>query len=318
MEPLKRARAAFLPGKRSAGPDPGAGRPEVAGIDIHWLFESSIVRLNRWHCRETATGLTGEREQFWRVIGFVHAGAYELLSPRGTVLVDPIKVAFLNPFEAYRTRHPCGCGDHGSSLIVREDVLREIVARRRPDLGDSAAGLFPKPAGPCPNGAFLRHRSLLRRLEAGEGTDPLQAEETALGVAAEIVAAALAPRRHRPLPPRRSHHRDLAEDLRRLLGRRFREPVRLAGLSRELGTSPFHLCRVFREETGLSIHGYLTRLRLRSAVEALARGEKDLSGLAFDLGFSSHSHFAHSFRREFGFPPSAFRRSRSDALGAGF
>ncbi|HEV8337010.1 MAG TPA: hypothetical protein VGR67_11370 [Candidatus Polarisedimenticolia bacterium] len=165
MEPLKRARAAFLPGKRSAAPDPAAGRPEVAGIDLRWLFESSIVRLNRWHCRETATGLTGERQQFWRVIGFVHAGAYELLSPRGTVLVDPIKVAFLNPFEAYRTRHPCGCGDHGSPMIVREDVLREIVARRRPDLGDSAAGPFPKPAGPCPNGAFLRHRSLLRRLD---------------------------------------------------------------------------------------------------------------------------------------------------------
>lgn len=292
-------------------------REEVAGIDIRWLFESPIVRLNRWRCRETTTGLTGERQQLWSVIGFVHGGAYELRSPRGNVLVDPMKVAFLNSFEAYQTRHPCGCGDHGSSLIVRQDVLREIVSRHQPDLRDPAKASFLKAAGPCPTRAFLRYRRLLDRLESGDGADPLQTEEAALEVAAEIVAACFSaePASSRD---RRDSRRDLAEDLRRLLGRTFREPVRLAHLSRELETSPFHLCRVFRVETGLSIHRYLIRLRLRAAVEALGRGEKDLSGLAYDLGFSSHSHFTSSFRREFGVPPSRFRSFPADSVRARF
>ena len=293
-------------------------RKDVTGIDIHWLFESSTVRLNRWRCHETATGLTGERWQFWSVIGFVHAGAYELVSPRGNALVDPLQVAFLNPLEAYRTRHPCGCGDHGSSLILREDTLREILASYRPDLAEAEAGPFRTPAGPCPNRAFLRHRSLLRRLETENGVDPLHVEETALEVTDALVAAALAELRCPPPHGRRSQHRDLAEDLRRLLGRTFRERVRLAELARELETSPFHLCRVFRAETGESIHRYLTRLRLRAAVEALGRGEQDLSGLAFDLGFSSHSHFTHSFHREFGVPPSRLRLPASDSARARF
>jgi AraC-like DNA-binding protein len=309
MEPSLRVRT---------GPPEAADGAEVTGIDIRWLFESSTVRLNRWHCLETATGLTGERHQLWSVIGFVHAGAYELRCPRGDALVDPMQVAFLKPFEAYRTRHPCGCGDHGSSLILREDILREIASSYRPDLRDADGSPFQKPAGPCPNGPFLRHRSLLHDLETGEGIEPLQIEETALEVAAEIVVAALAPVRHSPPRGRRSQRRDLAEDLRRLLGRTFREAVRLTELARELETSPFHLCRVFREETGLPIHRYLTRLRLRSALEALGRGEKDLSRLAFDLGFSSHSHFSYSFRREFGVPPSRFRRSAVHSIPARF
>ncbi len=301
-----------------AGPAPLASTSkDVAGIDIRWLFDGQLVRLNRWRCRETATGLTEERRQYWSVFGFVHAGAYELRSPRGSVLVDPMKVAFLNSFEAYQTRHPCGCGDHGTSLILRENVLREIVSRHRPDLKEPANAPFPSPAGPCPTRTFFRYRRLLDRLETGGGIDPIRTEEAALQVADEIVAASFSTG-PQPSPIRRSVRRDLAEDLRRLLGRTFREPVRLAHLARELETSPFHLCRVFREETGESIHRYLTRLRLRAAVEALGRGEKDLSGLAFELGFSSHSHFSYAFRREFGIPPSRFRSSPAGSIRAGF
>ena len=35
----------------------------------------------------------------------------------------------------------------------------------------------------------------------------------------------------------------------------------------------------------------------------------DMSALAFDLGFSSHSHFASAFRQTYGRSPSAFRQS---------
>jgi AraC-like DNA-binding protein len=50
------------------------------------------------------------------------------------------------------------------------------------------------------------------------------------------------------------------------------------------------------------------RLRLQHAAFALAEGANDLSRLALDLGFSSHSHFAQAFRAHFGATPSQFRR----------
>lgn len=82
---------------------------------------------------------------------------------------------------------------------------------------------------------------------------------------------------------------------------------RLPELAGALGVSPFHFARVFRAETGMSVHQYLLRLRMETALERLSRGEMDLSRLAFDLGFSSHSHFTATFRKQFGRRPADVR-----------
>ena len=82
-------------------------------------------------------------------------------------------------------------------------------------------------------------------------------------------------------------------------------------VARVVHTSPFHFTRIFQQRVGVPVHRYLTQLRLRAALERLAEGEDDLTHLALDLGFSSHSHFAESFRKEFGKTPSEVRRSAS-------
>jgi AraC-like DNA-binding protein len=56
------------------------------------------------------------------------------------------------------------------------------------------------------------------------------------------------------------------------------------------------------------LHGDRNELRLRCALERLERDDCDLTRLALDLGYSSHSHFTSSFRVLFGVPPSAIRR----------
>ncbi|HXX31784.1 MAG TPA: helix-turn-helix domain-containing protein, partial [Myxococcaceae bacterium] len=63
----------------------------------------------------------------------------------------------------------------------------------------------------------------------------------------------------------------------------------------------------FSEMEGVSLYRYQTRLRLARALAALPDAP-DLSQLALDQGFSSHSHFTHAFRRAYGMTPSALRR----------
>lgn len=72
--------------------------------------------------------------------------------------------------------------------------------------------------------------------------------------------------------------------------------------------SLFHLARSFRKHTGLSLHGYRQRLRLTTALQRLEEGERDLAGLAHDLGYSSQSHFGAAFLRELGITPAQARR----------
>jgi AraC family transcriptional regulator len=83
--------------------------------------------------------------------------------------------------------------------------------------------------------------------------------------------------------------------------------LRLADIAAALGVSAFHLCRSFRMATGSTLHACRNRLRLQHALDRVTSGE-DLTTLALDLGYSSHSHFTSAFRRLFGATPSAVRR----------
>ena len=83
----------------------------------------------------------------------------------------------------------------------------------------------------------------------------------------------------------------------------------LAEVAAAAACSPFHLARLFRRQTGMTIRGYRLRLRLLKALDALADGATDLTGLAIRAGFSDHSHMTASFRKVFGSTPSAFRKA---------
>lgn len=284
-------------------------RADVNGIDIAPIYETPLIRLTRWTCRERDTGATGERQQLWWVMGFVHEGAFAVRTPRGGALIDSLHAVVFHPFEPYTTSHPCGTGDHGSGLVLREDLFRELLARRHPRAAEDIRRLHP--AALCPTAALRRQLDLLRAAESAEGLDPLAAEETAVALSAEIFDTATEAVPRAGVDATSARHRDLAENVKTHLGREFRRPLHLASIAAAVESTPAHLCRVFRKATGETIHRYLTRLRLRAALEPLLMGADDLSGLALDLGFSSHSHFTYAFRREFGCTPSRWRDAAS-------
>jgi AraC-like DNA-binding protein len=110
--------------------------------------------------------------------------------------------------------------------------------------------------------------------------------------------------------PTKERHRQLAEEAKEALAASLKGTIGLEELGRTLGQSPFHLARVFRQETGYSLHEYRQQLRLRLGLERLHDSTGSLTALALELGFVSHSHFTTAFRREFGLPPSAVRNGR--------
>ncbi len=108
--------------------------------------------------------------------------------------------------------------------------------------------------------------------------------------------------------PGTRRRRDYAREARLLLQQRFRERLRVEDVARALYVSTYHLCRLFKEETGVSMHRYLNQLRLQYALQTLVRGEAELSELAQEIGFSCQSHFTRAFRKEFGISPGKVRR----------
>ncbi len=83
------------------------------------------------------------------------------------------------------------------------------------------------------------------------------------------------------------------------------ENVSLESLAREAGLSPFHLCRVFHEEIGLSPHAYQTLLRVRLAKILLAE-KVSISQVAVEVGFYDQAHLTRHFKRIFGVTPGRY------------
>jgi AraC-like DNA-binding protein len=86
------------------------------------------------------------------------------------------------------------------------------------------------------------------------------------------------------------------------------EPWSLATLVRRVHSSPFYLARTFRRLAGLPLHRYHLQARLAAALVEVLDTSRELSAVALDLGFASHSHFTGSFRKAFRTPPATLRK----------
>jgi len=109
-------------------------------------------------------------------------------------------------------------------------------------------------------------------------------------------------------------HRAAVEGAKAFLIEHHHERPDLCTVAAAVDYAPHQFVRIFRAETGLSLHRYLTELRLRQAAARLECGITNLSGLALDLGFSSQSHFTTIFREYFGCTPGGYRADRGARL----
>jgi len=301
-------------------------RPSENPLTFRSLYDSPLVSVRDYSCR-AGCGAPGDEEQpDSNQIVLLRYGAFRKHFGRRSVTADVNQAVFFSKESTYRVSHPADCGDRGTIIIAPPRLLNDIIRELDPTIDDHPERPFPFVTGPCGSDVFWRHRELARSLEAVENNqpestlmgrfprDPLWIDVTALQLIADTLESAFA--RHgmasTPASRRRdgteADHADRVETAKTYLASRISERVTLDDVARAVGSSPFHLARVFQQRTGAPLHRYLTRLRLRASLERLADGANDLTALALELGFSSHSHFTDSFRREFGRAPSEVRR----------
>jgi AraC-like DNA-binding protein len=231
---------------------------------------------------------------------FPYRGVYVRHVGHDEAVAEANQVLFFNANEGYRVSHPVAGGDESLTLVIDESQLHELAPR---DILHQSSGI-----------AFRRRRlridaraqalvALLRHTLHEKVAEPLEAEVLALTLV------------RRTLGPRSSHRPDstigrqrLADRAKLVLSSDLMRRWTLAEIASELRVSPVYLTQVFQQVEGLPLYQYQLRLRLARALDLLARYD-DLTTLALDLGFSSHSHFTATFRRVYGCSPSAFKRS---------
>ncbi|MEZ4883723.1 MAG: AraC family transcriptional regulator [Chitinophagales bacterium] len=84
--------------------------------------------------------------------------------------------------------------------------------------------------------------------------------------------------------------------------------IDIQDISKVATISPFHFHRTFKAVYGLSPHQYRIQKRLGKAAELLMDIEHSVTEIAFLTGFADIHSFSRSFKKEFGIPPSKYRR----------
>jgi AraC-like DNA-binding protein len=274
------------------------------------LYRSRHLIIGEYCCRPNSAACGGEEHSDTNTIVFIQSGAFLKHLHGEDVLADVNQVLFFAAGQPYRVSHPIAGGDICTTFTVDPQTLVDLVAEDDPAAQDHPERPFRFSHGPSDRASHWRYRQLLAAM-SGHRQDDLAIEESALDLlrgALQTTWRARGDRVPRRRPAAAQFQRERVEAVRLLLGERFHDQVDLNQLARAVHCSPYHLCRLFKRETGLAIHQYRNRLRLRTALHHLADPRQDLTRLALDLGYFDLSHFSNAFRQEFGLPPSECRR----------
>jgi AraC family transcriptional regulator len=281
---------AYNPGAMSALPE----------FEVTRLLDTDTVALRNVVCGGECLHRSAEECASVTHLVFPYRGVYMRHVGRDQAVADANQVLFFNAGEGYQISHPMAGGDASLSLTLSDQVLSELAPASLLK-GREAIGFRRQHQRIDPRAQALV--ALLRHCLRNGSIEPLEAESLVL----TLVCRSLGPRTsHEPGASR--SRRQLANRVKVLLASDLSRRWSLAQIAREICGSPVYLTQVFQQTEGIPLYRYHLRLRLARALDLIAQYD-DLSTLAADLGFSSHSHFAAAFRQAYGRSPTAFRLS---------
>jgi AraC-like DNA-binding protein len=269
-------------------------------FEIDHLLETDTVALRNIRCSGACRHRGAEECASITHLVFPYRGVYMRHAGSDQAVADANHVLFFNAGEGYQVSHPIGGGDASLSLVLSEPVLREVAPSSLLNDGGKL-GFRRQHHRIDPRAQALV--ALLRHGLHNGAIEPLEAE----GLVLTLVCRSLGPRTsHEPGATRA--RRRLADRVKVLLASDLSRRWTLADIAAEIRGSPVYLTQVFQQTEGIPLYRYHLRLRLARALDLIAQYD-DLSALAAELGFSSHSHFTVAFRLAYGRSPTAFQQS---------
>jgi AraC-like DNA-binding protein len=211
-------------------------------------------------------------------------GAFEFQVGRSVTWVDSSRLLFAYPGESYVDRHVLPGIGHCSVILSPDD-----------DAIEEAWGNSPSHLPGRVRACSLRMQMMAQLLRRAGGQ--LAAEELGVTILQECVAD----RRRVVSIDQRCVRRAKA-----MLHDCPDGRLSLSDIASDLGVTSIYLTQCFKRSEGMPLYRYQTLLRLSRALDRLPE-RQDITDLAFELGFSSHSHFSAVFRNELGTTPSQYR-----------
>ena len=221
-----------------------------------------------------------------RQLAITYAGAFEFQVGRSLSWVDPSRLLFAEANQDFVDHHVVPKTGHSTIILTpAEEMLDEAAAGDRAAFGDRLRA------------CTLSVQMLVQRLR--RTSQPIVAEELGLQILLEAFGEA---RRVAVQDPR------CVKRAKAVLHESDEPRLTVTEVAARIGVTPIHLTQAFKRSEGIPLYRYQMQLRMNRALVELPERE-DITDLALELGFSSHSHFTAAFRSAVGVTPSGYRRS---------
>ncbi|QJR13261.1 helix-turn-helix transcriptional regulator [Usitatibacter palustris] len=255
------------------------------------LYEATSLRIERIVARPHTDGCLEVAAPLANGLALPLAGAFARHDsgrhPRVATANDAV---FFPARRPYRVSFPGTIGDEVLSLQWTDEALASACPEAQGHFASAAHALLEPDQ-------MVRRSILLRRLARAQA-DPLEIEELSV----ELLASCLRIERT-SIVARRG-----IENVKEAVALEPEHKWTLPELAQIARMSPSHLAHVFRREAGVTVYAYVLRSRLAKALAAIVDSDADITTIAFDAGFASHSHFTMRFRTTFGMTPASLRR----------
>ncbi|MBI3830297.1 MAG: helix-turn-helix transcriptional regulator [Planctomycetes bacterium] len=113
--------------------------------------------------------------------------------------------------------------------------------------------------------------------------------------------------------PMQAHRVDEWQRARIVLGSDLTANREIQDLAKEMGLTPDHFIRRFKQRFGTSPKAYRTQAKLRHAAQMLRAGSCSIKTLAYELGFADAYSFTRAFKRYLGVLPSDVRAGEASS-----
>lgn len=255
----------------------------------------------------------GERHSGWEFV-YVESGKVSIGADHATYLLKKGEMACHKPYQFHNIRPY----EKGTAVIIFcfdtesehmeyfNNKILSVNQRQKQYINDIAnrgrAVFLPK--GPL---EIAKDRQMDRSPDAEEMDEQFIKNSIELLIISLLSADATEKKRRISLYEHVAQRQTLTESIITYLKENLGQEVHLEDISRQFSYSLSSIKRIFKEETGMGMIGYLNRLRLEEAKALLRDTTLSIGEIAMRVGYANTYYFSNAFKKKWGESPSKFR-----------
>ena len=292
---------------------PGRNAYQEPSRSSQVIFSSALLKIGLFRCPTWSPSFQNSGPTDGYLLVFPRTSVQIQYEGKRPVVADPNVVMLYNQGQVYSRNKLSERGDLCDWFSFRPKTIIEAMRPFDPAVDERWNRPFRYTHGPSDPDTYLLQRLALQHVRQSKRPDTLFIEETMLAVLERVLRNTY--QLNDKLPPTRPNtrkaHADLVYAAKAFIATRFDEAITVDDIAQATHNSAFHLCRIFRQYTGNTLHYYLNHVRLKASLEYVAEADISLTDIGLALGYTSHSHFTKAFRQAFGSPPSWLRANSS-------